>query len=280
MPKREDSQSANGESKEKVSKTTGVPTGVLNTNSPAHNENNSKTYFQRTFRGINKIIPTPVKIKKWWAGIKEPNGNNRTIAVCTMFAVVIAAIYTFYAGKQWGAIEDANRISRLSQRPWVGLSDSPPGLQTQLSLDSEANANLEYRIVVKNFSNNAAQGVFAGGWLNITSDLKKLMAQQKNRCSGPDNVIFGAVLFPGSDRFVAESGDEVLRKNMDGFDGFGRVEAWFTVCVAYKDQYGRTYHTSYLDWLVDPQTHEPIPFVPTPNTVIRGVFSTYHTESD
>lgn len=65
-----------------------------------------------------KIVPPT--IKRWWEHIETPSGHNRTIAICALFTLVTAVVYTVFAGKQWremrSAGEQTDKIIRAAQQ--------------------------------------------------------------------------------------------------------------------------------------------------------------------
>ena len=48
----------------------------------------------------------------------------------------------------------------------------------------------------------------------------------------------------------------------------GKLEAFIVCCIRYRDQFGCLYHTGFMYWLVDPQTHYPIEFNTIPDSKV------------
>jgi hypothetical protein len=219
----------------------------------------------------------------------------------TACAAIVVGIYTYYARQQWlataanlreakrsaDAAEEALKISRdelrISVRPWAGITDERDGVQTSaIKFDAEGNASMEYSVIVKNYSSNAAQNVMAIAFLVVSEDLEAVKAKLLE-VSG-DNFVgktdMGFLLFPGNARMASRSVSVFPRAQMVSKSYTGKFEAFLVGCVGYRDQFGVLYHTKFVYWLADPSTGRPIEFDAIPNGEQHGVFIPWHSSID
>jgi hypothetical protein len=138
---------------------------------------------------------------------------------------------------------------RLSQRPWVGVDDDPPGLSVSpIEFDEQGNASGLAFLRPKNFSNYAAQEVMSHVELIISDSGGDVLNPDKAICMEP-SAGFGNVLFPGRtgqqqsqttfDIPLYYPRDKMTHPNV----AKKTTTAWIIGCISYADQFDLPYHT-------------------------------------
>jgi hypothetical protein len=125
------------------------------------------------------------------------------------------------------------RQIRISVRPWVGLTDDGNPIETTLiQFDENGDARIEYKIITKNFSNAAAQGISAGAGLIISENLASVFALRdelcKNRFAGEKS--YGALSFAGKVQPGVMSGAIAFKRNI-AVSSDGKTQAWLFGCI-------------------------------------------------
>lgn len=195
--------------------------------------------------------------------------------------------YTTIAAFQWcamnRAVTAAHEQTRISARPWIGLTDEGEAIKTTpIIFDKGGNATIGYMVTTRNYSSSAAQNIHAMAFLLVTEDLPALNAKQSESCG--DGYVgkkeFGFVLFSGRERTFDSSGSLFERRFMVSRNPAGTFQAWLVGCIGYRDQFNVLYHTKFIYRFVDPKTRVPIDLDASPNTSVQGEFIAYHTSLD
>jgi hypothetical protein len=215
--------------------------------------------------GIEKppIPPSQPQEKHWDADEREHHRVERRywgVTALLTFIAVLGAVGTTVLSK-WSldesqrAVAEARRATseahrqadavekqtRISVRPWVGLTDDMNPIQTtRVAFNKDGDASVTYEIISKNYSNSAATGVTAHAQLLISEDIPYIFgAALDEACS--DNYVSlsswgGSVLFPGKSQHVIKSASSVNRSVIKvGTEG--KTEVWLVGCIGYRDQF-------------------------------------------
>jgi hypothetical protein len=102
--------------------------------------------------------PTPTEVltvalawfRHYW---KIPRPKSKKIEIATFWLnVILAVLALITAFIFYGQFEEMQAQRRLSIRPWVGIGDEGDALAiSPITLDSDGNARIQYRIGMKNF---------------------------------------------------------------------------------------------------------------------------------
>jgi hypothetical protein len=194
----------------------------------------------------------------------------------TLAFIILTTIGIFYQACILNSTDESIRNQTIiNARPWVGLTDEGPSLQTSpLRFDKDGNATIGYAISSKNFSNAAAQNVQSYAQLIVTEDMASIDKIADVACS--ENFIgkmgMGFVLFPGKFQNIEYSSSQFDKTAMSNPGADGKYEAWLVGCVGYRDQFNVLYRTKFYYWYVDKTTERPITFIPGYNSEISGHF--------
>ena len=206
-----------------------------------------------------------------------------------IFTGVIAIATTVYAVLVWqqlkvmskqlgimnGQLEEARRIG---PRPWVGLNDERPALQTgPLTIDNKGTAHVACSISLKNFGDYPAQGVFAGAELMITQNVTSVHAREKAMAGESVGDQIGSVLFPGPSGVGWRWSPAVAQSEMIRIPNGGDMfQAYVVGCIFYRDQFGTPHHTGFAYRCQVPGTIQGVTFEPKPDTAITGEWVLCH----
>jgi hypothetical protein len=203
------------------------------------------------------------------------------LAVATTLAFVAAAIYAGLTYWQANTTQELARIAkeqtRISVRPWIGVSDDPKALQfSAVEFDQLGNAEIKWGILTKNYGSSGAQNVFVFAQLLVTEDIDRINRSENESCRMVGDPRMGDVSFPGKREFGQTMFSDYPKGEMVSKSGDGKLEAWIVGCIGYRDQFGYLYHTLFKYWLVQPEgVSEPVRVDPIPNTKVGGVWQAY-----
>jgi hypothetical protein len=240
--------------------------------------------------------PTQPQELHWDVDEREHHRIERRYWYITAFLTVVAALgaigttvlsilsvrearkATSEAHRQADGLE---KQTKISVRPWVGLTDDMNPLQTtQVGFNKDGDAQVTYEIISKNYSSAAATSVTANAKLLISIDIPYIFGAALDEACGDNYVGLsswgGSVVFPGKSQHVIKSSSVAKKEDIKaGPDG--RSEAWLVGCVGYRDQFGILYKTKFVYWYVDPRTFMAAQIVPSPNTEPSGQFIENHS---
>jgi hypothetical protein len=189
----------------------------------------------------------PKLVEEHGAANKEETAHRQKtfrVELTTMIAVIVYAGLAFWQGcLTQGLGKTAKDQIRISARPWVGINDTPDGMQfTPLSFDANGDARISTVLIMRNFSGSAAQNVSYMGFLVISDSIADVDAKQAEACK--DGYVgfrrSRDVLFPNSnDRHKYVVGDLVTRDKIK-VGKSGKTNAWWVGCIGYRDQLERS----------------------------------------
>jgi hypothetical protein len=202
-----------------------------------------------------------------------------------VIAVVISLSVLGIYGCQLKVTSDALLVSRdqlrLSVRPWLALDDEIPIEVSPVRFDIHENARVDYSFSIKNFSSSAAQSIIQDGKLILTAgNMEPVRVAWDGACladmvdSNPIAGTPGTVLMPGRVRVGQINHDSTIERSAFPKSPDGMYQAFFIVCVGYRDQFLHKYRTRYS---YRPRTREGggIRFKVSPGIVFDQPFMPY-----
>jgi hypothetical protein len=179
-----------------------------------------------------------------------------TTLLLALGAAIASALSAKYSGDQATAAREANKLTqtnlRTQNRPWLGLS-GPINVVSPLTFDADG-ATLKFDLPIKNGGGSPAKDVYT-----VVSPIIGVLLP--NGPIPPGNVIqakfgpwcdpdsvrkanFGALVLPG-DFFPSDPNLAAPKIPKTTFTptAWGEVEAWFGICVGYKDQFNEPHAT-------------------------------------
>lgn len=231
----------------------------------------------RRYRDNSDYSPTPSEMMRrfvvWLRGFhwnREKAKVTDWLVVGLTLAVAVAAVWSAWVFQ--GQLHEAQKSTRLSVRPWVGLDEGGAIETTPLQIDESGNVSLTYTIRAKNYSSSPATNVWAAANLVIADDLTTVYEQQGFACSDamigkPD---IGLVLFQGKER-VFNSMPAFTKITLKHGSGF-QIGIWMAGCIGYRDQFGYLCRTKFI-WGFRDETGRQISLqAPIPAMIINGHF--------
>ncbi len=144
---------------------------------------------------------------------KQVANWTKSVANWTRWMVIISGLTCIVLFLQFRTLvktdETFQRQTRVSVRPWVGLTDDmTPLVTSNIGFNKEGDAQVTYEIISKNYSIAAAQSVFAHAQLLISEDIMYIFQKAlDDACSdGYFGINGGTVLFPGKSHNAIKSG--------------------------------------------------------------------------
>ena len=211
----------------------------------------------------------PKSLRRSWRAASPIN------KLTVFFTGVIAAatsVYCIFAGWQLRVMSGQLEQMKTGYRPWVGLDNEQPALQTgSLTIDKDGTIHAVCSIITRNFGNYPAQNVFVGAELMVTQNMNSVHERERQLCAehGPTNA--GTLVFPGTNKVAWQWPLQVTKEQMIRNSGGGSQFLAFVVgCIFYSDQFGGLHHTGFVYRLQKPGTILGVAFEPSPNTTIEG----------
>ena len=205
--------------------------------------------------------------------------------VINVVTLAVLGIYTSVTVLLWVSSRSENSISRdsirLSQRPWVGLTDEgPPVGADPLVINGEGNAIETFVLNPKNFSGGAAQHIQVQARLILTANYSNVVAYQASVCRDElvGDISEGFILFPGKYKVSTATVAVYEHSQWEARGERGLLKAYMVSCIGYRDQFMHLYRSHFIYALTNQGGGNgpiggQITFRPVPNSTILGRFT-------
>jgi hypothetical protein len=235
---------------------------LLEPHSTSANKKKASKYAQTAARYANVTFDCMADfiwlLCKWmWKILKS---NNFWMVSATVVIAISTSIYTFYANKQWHAMDSQLKEMQAQRQPWVGIEDNviavapspsfffgiPPRVVDYPNIEITAN------YVVKNFGAGPAFSEFDDITVMADREGTKPIDEMKSWCrlaevasrAGAETSGLGEMLLPGARKQSTLGTNPQLKIKQTHIE-----RLWIFVCVAYQDSGQKEIHHSMYMYL-------------------------------